>query len=349
MPSKIQLDENLWFLYTCIQKSDMKIIDFGAVAELANIKPPAARMRYTRLKRQIEDGTLTGQHGNTHVPSNATASHSKPSISMHPNRVPSTFMPPTHSFEYPPEAYQSPYSSMKTKSKKRKIEFSDGNRNSISYSSKAPGIRKCKSEDAKTIRNDNTISPSGEPLEPGEIQEPTSDSDDLENIPLSKIRRSTQNQNQTPNSATTPPPSLSKPINSPQTSPRPSTSPNPHSHSQPSPHTTNTPPPPFQSATLPYPPPKPPLSSPAIYHGFRGAKRGYRYFQGGDRGMKYVSPYGPGVGGGNGGGREEGVRRVGGVGEPFRSAGPVDSIHGREFGRPYARGAWGVEVRDGWR
>lgn len=26
MPSKIQLDENLWFLYTCIQKSDMKTV-----------------------------------------------------------------------------------------------------------------------------------------------------------------------------------------------------------------------------------------------------------------------------------------------------------------------------------
>lgn len=26
MPSKIQLDENLYFLYTCLQKSDMKFV-----------------------------------------------------------------------------------------------------------------------------------------------------------------------------------------------------------------------------------------------------------------------------------------------------------------------------------
>ncbi|TAQ85451.1 hypothetical protein B7494_g6230 [Chlorociboria aeruginascens] len=63
MPSKIQLDENLWFLYICLQKSDLKAIDFNAVGEETNLKPPAARMRYTRLRRQIESGTLIGTHG----------------------------------------------------------------------------------------------------------------------------------------------------------------------------------------------------------------------------------------------------------------------------------------------
>ncbi|KFY27620.1 hypothetical protein V493_03392 [Pseudogymnoascus sp. VKM F-4281 (FW-2241)] len=63
MPSKIQLDENLCFLYTCLQKSDYNNIDFHAVGAVTNLKPPAARMRYTRLRRQIESGTLIGTHG----------------------------------------------------------------------------------------------------------------------------------------------------------------------------------------------------------------------------------------------------------------------------------------------
>ncbi|KAF7924513.1 hypothetical protein EAE99_006461 [Botrytis elliptica] len=58
MPSKIQLDENLVFLYICLQKSDMKTIDFAAVGQTTNLKSPAARMRYTRLKRQIEKGVI---------------------------------------------------------------------------------------------------------------------------------------------------------------------------------------------------------------------------------------------------------------------------------------------------
>ncbi|KAI9762925.1 MAG: hypothetical protein M1840_001105 [Geoglossum simile] len=63
MPSKIQLDENLWFLYVCLQKSDFKAIDFNAVGEATGLKPPAARMRYTRLRRHIVNGTLIGTHG----------------------------------------------------------------------------------------------------------------------------------------------------------------------------------------------------------------------------------------------------------------------------------------------
>ncbi|KAI9893138.1 MAG: hypothetical protein M1814_000686 [Vezdaea aestivalis] len=63
MPSRIQLDENLWFLYICLTKSDYKNIDFHAVAEITKLNSPAARMRFTRLKRQIESGTLIGTHG----------------------------------------------------------------------------------------------------------------------------------------------------------------------------------------------------------------------------------------------------------------------------------------------
>lgn len=33
------------------------------MGEVTNLKAPAARMRYTRLRRQIENGTLIGTHG----------------------------------------------------------------------------------------------------------------------------------------------------------------------------------------------------------------------------------------------------------------------------------------------
>ncbi|KAL5349277.1 hypothetical protein ACLOAV_005567 [Pseudogymnoascus australis] len=61
MPSKTQPSETLHFLYTCLQNSDYKTIDFSAVGAATRLNPPAARMRYTRLKRQIESGTLRGR------------------------------------------------------------------------------------------------------------------------------------------------------------------------------------------------------------------------------------------------------------------------------------------------
>ncbi|KAL1998996.1 hypothetical protein VTN02DRAFT_5219 [Thermoascus thermophilus] len=64
MPSKIQLDVNLWFLYTCLQKSDYKTIDFNAVGEATNLNAPAARMRFTRLKKQIENGIFNSNNNN---------------------------------------------------------------------------------------------------------------------------------------------------------------------------------------------------------------------------------------------------------------------------------------------
>ncbi|KAL2356812.1 hypothetical protein BJ546DRAFT_534422 [Cryomyces antarcticus] len=67
MPAKINLDENLWFLYTCLQKSNYSTIDYAAVAGLTGIKPPAARMRFARLKAAIEGGTLIGTHGKPFV------------------------------------------------------------------------------------------------------------------------------------------------------------------------------------------------------------------------------------------------------------------------------------------
>ncbi|KAI9815367.1 MAG: hypothetical protein M1832_005506 [Thelocarpon impressellum] len=63
MPSRIQLNESLAFLYICLQSSDYKSIDFNAVAEKTSLKPPAARMRFTRLRRAIEEGALDRSQG----------------------------------------------------------------------------------------------------------------------------------------------------------------------------------------------------------------------------------------------------------------------------------------------
>ncbi|KZF23272.1 hypothetical protein L228DRAFT_282010 [Xylona heveae TC161] len=59
MPPKLQLDENLLFLYTCLQHSDYKAIDFSSVGEAIGLKAPAARMRFTRLRKAIESGIST--------------------------------------------------------------------------------------------------------------------------------------------------------------------------------------------------------------------------------------------------------------------------------------------------
>jgi hypothetical protein len=78
MPLKIQVDENLVFLYRCLVNSDCKSvylgqlsicipallifypqIDFNAVGAAMNLKAPAARLRYSRLKKSIE--TMLGE------------------------------------------------------------------------------------------------------------------------------------------------------------------------------------------------------------------------------------------------------------------------------------------------
>lgn len=48
----------------CLSAADANgKIDFNAVGDATRLKPPAARMRYTRLRRAIEGGTLIGTHG----------------------------------------------------------------------------------------------------------------------------------------------------------------------------------------------------------------------------------------------------------------------------------------------
>ncbi|EEH47339.1 uncharacterized protein PADG_03437 [Paracoccidioides brasiliensis Pb18] len=65
MPSKTQADVNLWFLYICLQKSDYKTIDFNAVGEAANLNPPAARMRFSRLRKAIESCAINATSAET--------------------------------------------------------------------------------------------------------------------------------------------------------------------------------------------------------------------------------------------------------------------------------------------
>ncbi|EEH42026.1 hypothetical protein PAAG_03947 [Paracoccidioides lutzii Pb01] len=65
MPSKTQADVNLWFLYICLQKSDYKTIDFSAVGEAANLNPPAARMRFSRLRKAIESCAINATSAET--------------------------------------------------------------------------------------------------------------------------------------------------------------------------------------------------------------------------------------------------------------------------------------------
>ncbi len=64
LPPEIRLQDGIykppWLVLTT--KPTMQI-DFNAVGQATNLKSPAARMRYTRLRRQIEGGTLIGTHG----------------------------------------------------------------------------------------------------------------------------------------------------------------------------------------------------------------------------------------------------------------------------------------------
>ena len=59
----LKLPYSLFFPVFLKQILNPSKIDFNAVGEVTSLKPPAARMRYTRLRRQIESGTLIGTHG----------------------------------------------------------------------------------------------------------------------------------------------------------------------------------------------------------------------------------------------------------------------------------------------
>ncbi|KAI5812935.1 hypothetical protein BZA77DRAFT_390269 [Pyronema omphalodes] len=53
MPAKAPVDENVRFLYSCLIRSDYHCIDFHRVANDFGINPAAARMRWSRLRKNI--------------------------------------------------------------------------------------------------------------------------------------------------------------------------------------------------------------------------------------------------------------------------------------------------------
>ncbi|KAL2862766.1 uncharacterized protein BJX67DRAFT_385355 [Aspergillus lucknowensis] len=61
MPANSLPDPSLMFLYLCLINSDYKKIDFAAVGEATGLKVPAARMRWSRLKKTIESGMVDGK------------------------------------------------------------------------------------------------------------------------------------------------------------------------------------------------------------------------------------------------------------------------------------------------
>ncbi|RAL04745.1 uncharacterized protein BO80DRAFT_441602 [Aspergillus ibericus CBS 121593] len=82
MAPKTVIDTSLVFLYVCLLKSDFKTIDFKAVADATELNVGAARMRYSRLKKQLDgavkdDGKFDlkrGETGETSASASASAS-----------------------------------------------------------------------------------------------------------------------------------------------------------------------------------------------------------------------------------------------------------------------------------
>ncbi|KAL4893474.1 hypothetical protein BDV59DRAFT_26086 [Aspergillus ambiguus] len=60
MAPKNKPDLNTMFLYVCLAKTGENI-DFNAVAEATNLNPPAARMRYYRLKKVLDPQIVDGK------------------------------------------------------------------------------------------------------------------------------------------------------------------------------------------------------------------------------------------------------------------------------------------------
>ncbi|KAL2838301.1 hypothetical protein BJY01DRAFT_220119 [Aspergillus pseudoustus] len=61
MPANSLPDPSVMFLYLCMTHSDLTKIDFNAVGDAVGLKHTAARMRYSRLKKQIESGIVDGK------------------------------------------------------------------------------------------------------------------------------------------------------------------------------------------------------------------------------------------------------------------------------------------------
>ncbi|KAI9373662.1 hypothetical protein BJX61DRAFT_541520 [Aspergillus egyptiacus] len=61
MPANTLPDPSVMFLYLCMINSDYTKINFEAVGAATGLKVPAARMRWTRLKKNIESGMVDGK------------------------------------------------------------------------------------------------------------------------------------------------------------------------------------------------------------------------------------------------------------------------------------------------
>ncbi|TGZ80851.1 hypothetical protein EX30DRAFT_371883 [Ascodesmis nigricans] len=67
MPAKASEEESVRFLLLCLKHSDIKHLDFHKVASDFGIKPPAARMRLTRLRKSIDDTFLQNSSSSSGV------------------------------------------------------------------------------------------------------------------------------------------------------------------------------------------------------------------------------------------------------------------------------------------
>ncbi|KAE8352847.1 hypothetical protein BDV28DRAFT_165300 [Aspergillus coremiiformis] len=84
--TKSKTDENLVFLFMCLMNSGgVNSIDFNAVAEATNIKIPAARMRWSRLKAKIEKEMADGpDHSDAGEPSAVSTAATSPAKTKSP-------------------------------------------------------------------------------------------------------------------------------------------------------------------------------------------------------------------------------------------------------------------------
>ncbi|PYH91715.1 hypothetical protein BO71DRAFT_411582 [Aspergillus ellipticus CBS 707.79] len=81
MPPKSGPDTTLLFLYVCLLKSDFSAVDYKAVAAATDLNINAARMRFSRLKKQLdahfsEDGKVDVKRGESAAEGSAASTPS---------------------------------------------------------------------------------------------------------------------------------------------------------------------------------------------------------------------------------------------------------------------------------
>lgn len=136
MPPKLEPDETMKFLYTCFKNSDYSNIDWNAVGAANNLKPNAARMRFTRLRNAIDppDGTCTDTNP-SETPDGDSAEPS--SIETPTKKTPKT---PKKTPAKKPANNESP--TKESPSKRKKKDESDDNK----------PVKKARNTKAKTVK-----------------------------------------------------------------------------------------------------------------------------------------------------------------------------------------------------